>query len=550
MALTLGEVLRMDAMADAALLTKNCNVSSEVKGISIMEAPDIMQWVEGGEIILTNLYAVSLSEENLSFFVDSLHEKPVCALVVKLGRYMKQLPGCLLAAAEKLGFAIFEIPPQRRFTDIMYPVMAALFDSRVVQLSYLQKTRNLLTGLALKNAGIPGITKAFSEIVGNPALVYDAGMEVIYATDDALTAPESTLPAGEVKQDDLHYIVIECTPKGGGKPEKQYLMPIMTLEETAGYLAVAEARHRLSELDFFVMHNAMTVLSLEMLKDFAVGEVKRGFRIELFEAVSAGAGPAQLNERAEKVGLRPAAHYAVFSMDIQLVMQNPSPAAESDAYRNINWAIGSVLASHKVRGIYESRSGRAMLLVECGARTPAFPDKLAKLAVVLKAALLAEGDVAGAQIGFTSRCGHIAELTALYADAHRAMEISAALGGAPRDYEKLGILKLLPRGGPSADFIPIPIRRLAEYDSNSKAELLATLSAYFDSGRNAKQAADALFVHYKTMIYRLNKISEVAGLDFKDHGAMLEAELGLRLLQAGGTEEAGPSAKPAGRGTG
>ena len=60
-------------------------------------------------------------------------------------------------------------------------------------------------------------------------------------------------------------------------------------------------------------------------------------------------------------------------------------------------------------------------------------------------------------------------------------------------------------------------------------ELLHTLEVYFDNNGNLSQAAEALFIHRNTLTYRLDRITEISGIDFDNTETLLAAQLALRI---------------------
>lgn len=82
------------------------------------------------------------------------------------------------------------------------------------------------------------------------------------------------------------------------------------------------------------------------------------------------------------------------------------------------------------------------------------------------------------------------------------------------------------------------VQPLREYDRKRRGDLVRTLRVYFDSGANTTEAADRLFLHRNSMLYRLARIKELTGLDFKDPRARLALELGLLTLEEGEEEYA------------
>ncbi len=76
-------------------------------------------------------------------------------------------------------------------------------------------------------------------------------------------------------------------------------------------------------------------------------------------------------------------------------------------------------------------------------------------------------------------------------------------------------------------------RPLAEHDRARRSDLLRTLRAYFAAGSNASEAADRMFLHRNSMLYRLERIGKLTGLDLKDPGVALALQLGLLAIEEG-----------------
>jgi len=77
------------------------------------------------------------------------------------------------------------------------------------------------------------------------------------------------------------------------------------------------------------------------------------------------------------------------------------------------------------------------------------------------------------------------------------------------------------------------VEPLVEYDRERRSDLVRTLRAYFAAGANASEAADRMFLHRNSMLYRLERIRKVTGLDLKDPGVALALQLGLLAVDKG-----------------
>ena len=81
------------------------------------------------------------------------------------------------------------------------------------------------------------------------------------------------------------------------------------------------------------------------------------------------------------------------------------------------------------------------------------------------------------------------------------------------------------------------VEPLVLHDRKRRGDLVRTLRVYFASSANASEAADRLYLHRNSMLYRLARITELTGLDLKDPRVRLALELGLLVLDKGDGED-------------
>src|SRR5215211_6400640 len=77
------------------------------------------------------------------------------------------------------------------------------------------------------------------------------------------------------------------------------------------------------------------------------------------------------------------------------------------------------------------------------------------------------------------------------------------------------LLRELAEGAALEPFLAL-VEPLREYDRTRRSDLVLTLKTYFAAGGNASEAADRLFLHRNSMLYRLERIQKLIGLDLKD----------------------------------
>jgi purine catabolism regulator len=130
----------------------------------------------------------------------------------------------------------------------------------------------------------------------------------------------------------------------------------------------------------------------------------------------------------------------------------------------------------------------------------------------------------------------IASLREAYREAKDSVSIANELG----DHEKTtyyGDLKLyqllLALKERSLDhlkrFYDESLRPLMDHDSRKQGDLVRTLNGFFGANGNLAKAAVDLDVHRNTLVYRLERISELTELDLNDPDNRLILHLALKI---------------------
>ncbi len=139
-------------------------------------------------------------------------------------------------------------------------------------------------------------------------------------------------------------------------------------------------------------------------------------------------------------------------------------------------------------------------------------------------------DAKSVAIGVSMPMSDVRQAPRAYRQASFACE---ALGGAGVRYcSDLALpffLQVLDAEPATHDLIHPALARLAAYDQETGSDMLATLNAYVNTGCNQVECARALHVHLNTLKYRLKRIVELCGIDFKDQNELFYLMLSIKL---------------------
>lgn len=80
-------------------------------------------------------------------------------------------------------------------------------------------------------------------------------------------------------------------------------------------------------------------------------------------------------------------------------------------------------------------------------------------------------------------------------------------------------------------YIPDSLRRLYQNDVRKNGELIDTLECFLNNNQSLKKTSQQMYIHYRTVSYRLQKITEISGMDFENAAEMLVVRNGLIVLR-------------------
>lgn len=138
-------------------------------------------------------------------------------------------------------------------------------------------------------------------------------------------------------------------------------------------------------------------------------------------------------------------------------------------------------------------------------------------------------------VGISECAASLAEIGARYRQTFDALHIGRNMWPQRRIYHylDLGIFQILPYGNDPNQlnaYIDRIMGKLLRYDKQKKAEYLETLELILQSN-NLKETAGKLSIHYKTLMFRKQRIEEILGISFDDLSSRMAVATALQLMK-------------------
>lgn len=520
----MADILELEALADAELVAGREGLHRLVTGVNIIEVPDVWQWLQGGEFLLSSAYPWRDEPDQLVQLLTKLDEAGISGIGFKLGRYVRALPEQVLAAADSLGVPVLLIPATVAYRDVFEPLYGRLLSRPAEQQETSRQVDQALLRFGLDDQSIEKVAGALAGQVGKAVRVVDLLDDVVYfAPPDGIV-----LRRGFDRLDDVTEGLLDAVAE-------QHLRRRVTWLDSAdgpvlaAALVVGRRRHGYvllldsqpaeeSHLEGPLAH-AAELVSFLLLKRLAFLEGWRHAGSLFFESLmSASLSNEEASERALTLGLRLSRPCTVIVLSF--LSGGDFTEEERNALRHrlercldpvphVVAVQGGTL--HSVLQVSEEEA-RPLLgeVVECLERQSDVPRARRPMIAVGSA-----GD--GLEGVRRSR----SEATIAYETARRLQRPGVIF------FSELGVERLLsqiPVTTLSRGYVDALVGGIEDDD-----ELLRTLELYLQHGGNKSATAAAVPLHRSSLLYRLEKISRLLGVNLDDAEQRHELWLALRL---------------------
>lgn len=540
MEITIRDIMKMQCMKDAKLISGAKGFNRIVSGVTIIEAPDILDFVKGGELLLTSFYSFTeMSDEKLEKLIEGLSKKSA-GLIIKLNR-ISEVPGVIINAADKYDFPVIQVPKSVAHVDIMYPILLEIFDNQAYKLNFYKEVHKKLNSLALTEPSMDTIVKNLGDILKHPVTLYDKYMHKTvlshqdYGDFTVIEPLEKSYEKAAFRY--FRQYVSYC---GSGKVENQTLVPIESVNNLMVYLGIAEGDEGLTELDFISIENAITIISLDLIRQHTVLEVERKFKIDLISELLNGTDLSReaIYERANLIGWKILEYYTVVKFEAVMDPSKKSSCSNGKYMtymENLHPTVLENLSNMLPKSITKSDNNIFTIVwpvEDCAEENylPRIKDTLEKLEQNIR--VKTQYSYINAGIGKVTN--DVKKLAKSQVEADDALKFGKIAFGENKSisFNELGAYRFLcsfPDIDKLGDFISDKLKILLEHEKSHNSQLLETLEMFLKCNLNASRTAKELYIHHKSVMYRLERIKAIAGIDFNNSEDILDIQLSLRI---------------------
>jgi purine catabolism regulator len=545
-ATTVADLLAIDELA-LTLVAGKQGVDRPIRWAHVSELKDPTRFLRGGEVLLTTGLGMRGGRQGRARYVAQLAEARLAALGLGLGFAFETTPAAVVAAADRAGFPVFEVPFEVPFIAITEALFSRLVNEQYVLLQRAGTVQQTLSRLLLEGAGLDALLGAYARMTGTRALLFDLHGEVAAAAPgaSAVLRPRAVWAEIQTLRPEGNEFSMSLSDEVGSRS----LLPILVGGSTAGFL-VLHRQERPEPFHQVVVHHLATAIALELAKAQAVARTERRLVGDFLDALLEGElSGDETRRRLRFLGLGQSPGVAVLVARAAAPPERPLGAADgaTEALRRL---VEDRLSRKPGPYVASVHDDLVVALFEAGD-----PAAARAAAEAVADGVLARGVAARFALG--TPASDPPALRRAYQEARFALAAAAtveapaaATAGARRgspvgrvaSVEDLGSHRLLLALQEDAALEALSrglLAPLRAYDQRQHGDLVASLRTFLEHNGNWEAAARALGVHRHTLRYRIRRVAELTGRDLESAADRVEFWLALQAADVLGGRSRG-----------
>lgn len=317
----------------------------------------------------------------------------------------------------------------------------------------------------------------------------------------------------------------------------EYINKIQLFGGRYFYLVITEKNNALKDLDFCVIENAIASLQFALMRISAEEEINKKYQKDLEYRLLIGMlSSEEEDEAANILGLKDTDDLRVVTF--RLLPKNKNGRFTSEQLRQteivekelLHYLPKKYTTSNTNQIIYISKKDEQISNLQLRL-------KIEELQKNVQSNLDKQNANAEFIVGIGKKVKGYHALKESFSDSKIALEyihvIRKVIGDENKsvvECSKLGFFRMFVKVSDKKEllsYVPESLQKLYEYDKQKNGSLIETLECFLNNKQSLKQTSKQMFVHYRTVSYRIEKIKEITNMDFDNPAEMLAVRNGL-----------------------
>lgn len=515
--MTIKELLQIKDLKGIKLVAGKNKINQNIKTVNIIENPDVFDWLKEDELLLSTGYIVKDSKILQEKLITELSTLKCAGICFKLKRYFDKIPKNMIDLANKLNFPILTIPFEYALSDIIEQIN--IYNYRNYQNNIVDKLDYYKMFLeASLNGDVSNILDLYANISKSSILIVSEKKEILNINDkirinlkkhynkilEKIFSNEIPIQFEQMKKNITREITIDS---------KKFNINIISLKISNtknGFLVILNnQKEKLISETLLIFHKFLSLNFLNQTK-----KIKKNIDIKLLNELYVGnyVNSKDLQQLLEtnNIYINKPIYFTIIHNNKEknnISKQNILDQKLEKLKKEYNFIFINVYNNYFLILNYKNENKKIELQNKLN---NIFNDNYSIIS--------------------SPEIFEIENLSSTILDCKKMIDISNKNN--ILDFKNLIFdLYIYNKNDEEMNnwLINNTIINLIKYDNNYNSELLKTLSIYFECELNISQTSKKLFIHRNTLNYRLNKIREILGYDFKNPKYLYTLYLAIKV---------------------
>jgi purine catabolism regulator len=539
---TVNNLFILEGMKESIVLAGHRGLSRNVQFVNISDTPDVIQFLDKNHLLLTTGYPFKDEPRDMCELIRKMHEKDCAGLVIKVDRFLGELPVEAKLLADDLAFPIIDLPTDHTLGEVSRHILNYLNDHEAEQLYYALHVQREFSDMMIKGYSLTGLVEQLSHFLSRPTLLLNHRGETIARSHnfrlDSMKQVEKEVIAA-VRSD------LASARKGTNltvpsKPDQAAAtFPVQTKREHDSMLIIVDALTLPYPMSQMAIEQAGNVISFTIIKEQAIEEnarlLKNNFFADLIEKRLHAED--EIISRSNYYGLKSDMDTVCIACAIDI------PYSEYETMHLYDKKIGELhntiydqledeMVNGAMMGTLFTKEKYFVMLLQFPTYSETKVNRLTSFIENTQRHIQSQGEFT-VSFGVSNPIQSLTEIPIAYQEADEAITngYDLHLTEFINFYKTKEIEELLGTI-PEKDLKALyenTLKTLAYPKTKEDIELVKTIETYLDCQCEISETSRKLFIHRNTVKYRIEKMEELLELSFRDPADSLRMRVALMI---------------------
>lgn len=506
--MNLNDVLKLPIFEDAKLKTGQIGLSNKIESVMILEAPDIELWGRKSQLILTSYFALQdMNNDELITFIKKSSNIGISGIVLKIDRLVESAPEYFLDLCIKYKIPLIEIPKKINYEKIIISIFEPILNYESSLLRTYYQTNQLFSNISGDEMSYEKILSEAHKLLQKPCRLtipeYDINISIGDFNISSKPENEITNYSTSYTKNDYQLIKINndlfiLNIKNESNNFIQYTFEIL------------QESNNIKESEIMITETVLEIINREIYKEnyikkeryILLNNIAASILFNTYTTVE------ELDNLLEEADLNKRKYY----QSVVILKED-----NEDIFK-IKYILKKLESLNNHCIYYENRKYLILIF-----NILSLDQKITKDGILML---------------FSNTISHQIFLTEIKDKEHIKDLINEcnSMYNFNKNYHigniisinDLGVFRFLSEISPNEidKYIPEPLLDLYKYEKT----LFNTFYVFIKNNQNYKKTADEMFLHPKSIRYRINKIEELMKLDINNSMELINFSICTYLL--------------------